>query len=580
MRKLLFLLPFLFVLFAPCASALQTPNITFIPSMISANASFIAITDPAAGNVPARVTWAVVQPPYASGLFPRVDDTFVCYFSNEDPRANCGPAPFTIATVGFTPYTMLIDAVDAAGAVSNLTKSVDVGGITITPALQVIDTSVYMVVSTKGGLPGTVYYSVYKDDLTPVVLNRELVFDIMTDRFKGNITLDEGEYYFAFWGQEAPPGNDFGGTLERVTVGLPQVPGAPVGVLDIEPVKLNILINAGQHFEQTGFSIINVGETTLDNLTVDIPQELEKYLGIVLGAAAMEPNDTAYFTVTLDNVLSGMSINTVVPVLSGTEQVGEISLDIKVSVLGAVPQECPVCPTGAPGEFTLSPSTWTGDFLVGAQSKDFTITNNAETELTGLGYTASGDLAGITGVELPASVPPGGSGTATVTITPLYSGTYLGAVTITSDSGSQTIMAGVNFYDDVSGQIEDARSELEDMLASMTAAQTMQFSDIIDGISGLLDDVQLDFDYGNYASAQKSLTEARAKIALLSEITGAGITPTVPPTPPAVTPEGGFDIVPVILIVVIIAAVGAAVWYYLTKIRKPKSIEEELEEEY
>jgi hypothetical protein len=167
-------------------------------------------------------------------------------------------------------------------------------------------------------------------------------------------------------------------------------------------------------------------------------------------------------------------------------------------------------------------------------------------------------------------------------VSPFSGGVYLGTATVETSGGSQSVLVGLTFYDDVSLDIEDAENDLEDALLLMTAGQKSALSTDIDDVSSLLDSARTDMDFGDYKSAERNLREAEAKIDLLSGIASSGVTPSTPTTPTTPTPTTPADSSSVflIIIVVIIAAMGVLVWYYLTKVRKKKGVEEELEEEF
>ena len=220
--KSVYLLPVFLILLAPCVQALDAPNITFIPSMFSKDASVIAVADMgAAGSV--RVSWRLL-PSLDFGLIPKVDDKFYCYFSNSDPTSNCGPSPFTATTIGLDPYTFIVNAVDGLKQTSNASLQFHTGSITLLPTTQLLDNTLKMVVAARGALPTRVKYSIYRvSDLSSLAVGRELTYDITTDRFSGEEVLSTGEYYVAMWayvGTESEP-DDFGGDLLRVTVGEP-----------------------------------------------------------------------------------------------------------------------------------------------------------------------------------------------------------------------------------------------------------------------------------------------------------------------------------------------------------------------
>ena len=577
MNKLLFSAIVLFFLLSlPGAHALKTPNVTFIPPVLSVNSSFLAVAD-AGDGASIRVGWTVPGVENAYGLFPRTDDGFICYFSSSDSKSTCGPVPFEYSTIGLSPYTMFVEAIDQYKTKTNLTEQVNIGGISVSPTIQVTGNTVYMVVSSKGGIPTAMYYSAHKMDLTPVHVNRQLDYNIITDRFTGNVDLEQGEYYLSFWG--ALTGNsDWGSSLARITVGEAGAPTGPTA-LQADEVKVYWLINKGQTYQQTGFKLSNLGGS-VTNLTVSIPDALDTYLDIVLDKDNLGTNESTFFTVKFAGSQTDLRLNGDAEIKSGSTVLGTFPFQIRVSLIdgGAV-----TCPTVAAGEeLTVAPAIWTASGVAGEElSRTFTITNDADSDATSLGYTLSGAISTIATVELPSTVMAAGTGTATVTVTPTVSGVYTGAVKITSTAGPATIVVGLDIEDDMSSQIEDAKDELESAELSLTAAQEADpiISSLIDDITSRLDSAESDFDAGSYELAKRELEGARGRIAALSSVAAAAALAPTPSTPAA--PAGGDMTVPIILIVALIAIMAVAGWFYFTKVKKgKKELEKELEEEY
>ncbi len=576
MNKLLFSAIVLFFLLSlPGAHALKTPNVTFIPPVLSVNSSFLAVAD-AGDGASIRVGWTVPGVENAYGLFPRTDDGFICYFSSSDSRSTCGPVPFEYSTIGLSPYTMFVEAIDQYKAKTNLTEQVNIGGISVSPTIQVTGNTVYMVVSSRGGIPTAMYYSVHKMDLTPVHVNRQLDYNIITDRFTGNVDLEQGEYYLSFWG--ALTGNsDWGSSLARITVGEAGAPTGP-GVLQADEVKVYWLINKGQTYQQTGFKLSNLGGS-VTNLTVSIPNALDTYLDIVLDKDNLGTNESTFFTVKFAGSQTDLRLNGDAEIKSGSTVLGTFPFQIRVSLIDG--DGITDCPSVAAGEdLSVAPSIWTASGVAGEElSRAFTITNDADSDATSLSYTLSGAISTIATVELPSTVMAAGTGTATVTVTPTASGVYTGAVKITSTAGPATIVVGLDIEEDMSSQIEDAKDELESAELSLSSAQLADpiISGLIEDITSRLDSAESDFGAGSYELARRELEGARGRIAALSSVAAAAALAPTTPTAPA----GGDMTVPIILIVALIAIVAVAGWFYFTKMKKgKKELEKELEEEY
>lgn len=579
MRRLLVAVLALFFLLSlqvPGASALRTPNVTFIPPVLSINSSFLAVADPGTG-ASIRVGWTIPGFENAYGLFPLVDGKYTCYFSDSDQSSNCGPVPFKYSTIGMAPYTMFVEAIDSYGAKTNLTRQVDIGSMSLSPTVQVTGSTVYMVVSSRGGIPSSLLYSVYKTDLTPVQTNSQLTYNIVTDRFTGNTDLGQGEYYIAFWG--AMTGNtDWGSALLKISVGEAGAPSGP-GLVQADEVDPQWLVNAGQTYQQTGFKLSNTGGSPVSNITVELPSTIDTYIDVSLDKTSLGVNETTFFTVSFSGSQTGLRLLGDAEVKSGDTVLGTIPFNIRVSIIEGG-QVTP--PTTSAGGLSASPSTWTASGVVGDSfTKTVTITNNAGSSASNFSYTASGMLSSIASVDLPTSISAGGTGSATITASPFSSGVYVGPVRISSSAGSVDVMAGLTVYEDISIDIEDVTDDLESAESMLTAAQKADptVSDMLNDIRSSLEDAEDDFSMGQYERAQSTLQEARGKISALDSVAAAAaLAPTAPTAPSA---GGGVDILPFALIIALVAVLVVAVWYYLTKIRKAKpKIEKELEEEY
>ena len=119
---ILMLLSSVLVFTASSVYALPSPTVQIIPEAVSPNSSFVLVVDPMVYDTSVRVTWAVpAQHDTDLGLLPREGDTWICYFSNSDNSANCGPTPFSQARES---YDLNIKSVDNTGSTGN--TSVDV----------------------------------------------------------------------------------------------------------------------------------------------------------------------------------------------------------------------------------------------------------------------------------------------------------------------------------------------------------------------------------------------------------------------------------------------------------------------
>jgi hypothetical protein len=573
MRNLLFIGVLLYVLLLPSALAISTPNVTFIPSQISANASFIAIADAGLSN-PTRVSWIV--PGVGDvfyGSFPRTDNNFACYFSNTDATATCGPTPFTFSTIGFDPFTMQIDSINQYGETGNVTLDVAVGGIKLTPDISINDTHIYMVIYPSGGMPLGVNYAVYNENLTLYSGYKSMEKDIKTGWYTGNFAILPGSYFIAF---SATSSSNFGGGVSKITIpGGGEVCTIPENgkskeeyVITADDVSLSkVYINKNQKFEQKGFKMTNIGNETVSGLTVSVPSAISSYLSIILEETTLAPNDTGFFNVKLDNIENSMNINTVVDITSGTDTVGEISVNIPVSVIGAA--ACAVS-----GSLSVQPQIWTGEFLTdeGAE-KTFSLSNNGDSDLTDLSYSTTGNIEDVITVSLPSSITAGEAGDVEVSLDSDYTDNYQGLLVVEAGDDSVSILINANFYPDMSFQITDLSDRLGDVEAGLSEDNLLLLESSIEDIRSLLDSTQLSFDSGDYMDAEKSFIEAQSQIGLLEDVS---YIPFDLPDQPVVGETDLTLVVGVIVAVVVIILV----FIFFKKFKKPKTTEEEFDEEF
>jgi len=553
----------------PSGKAIITPDVTFIPPQISDGASFLALAE---GDLQdsVRIVWSVQGlGDIYFGSFPKVGNNFVCYFSDTDSDANCGPTPFSFSTVGFDPYTMLVDSVNHLGETSNTTVGVSVGGIALNSIITVENKTVSMIIHPSGGLPSIVSYAVYtQENVSSYTMGfQPLTIDTQTGYWLGEIELPGGEYYIAF---TANSGDNFGGDMARVSIPvtpLDECTDQPQGKhsLQAEEVVLSgVIISSNQHYEQTGFKITNLVNETFSGLEAVIPADLADILSIQLDDDELGSNDSTFFTVALDNIQSSMTVNALVDLISGTEVVGQISVNIPVTVIGGF--------TPSTGAFSIQPGVWSGDFLVGGSvSKVFVLVNNDESELTVIDYSVTGNLEDVASVYLPSSVPSSGKGSIDISLEPTSSGNYQGSVIIETSAGAQSILVNAGFYDDISSQLENLKSEFDEVKSLFDSGQLMLLLEVTSSIDTAISNAEDNFEFGNYRPAEKYFVEAQSQVSALSVFSSISVQPGKPDQEP-------LDLVtPLIAVIVLAGVVGAAL--FLKKKRGGKKMEEELDEE-
>lgn len=558
----------LLVILVPSVPALATPNITFIPSEFSANSSLILIVDPGQVSEPVSIMWSCPEcvflrhglPEEGMGSVPRVGDKWYCYFSNTDNASNCGPVPFTATTYSFSPYNFIVSSMDRYGEIRKRNITLNTGGVGLTINTSISGNTVEMTVWADTSVSG-VYYTVYSADTVEPVpgMSGSLSYYIPIRGYTGNVTLEHEDYFIEFRAN-AVIGGDFGGELVKVPLKQPGVvlPDGVVEVKDIviEPVILDIMINRNQEFEQSGFEITNLGNVTIRNLSVSVPGHLVDYLEVDLASDTLSPGGHIFFTVTLKNVQNAMWISTNVNLTSNNTFIKYMPVNITVSVINECIDVQPGCviPTG---ELSINPMIWKGDFLTyGTESKIFTLTNLGNTTLSNFSYaTILGNI--IDSVAFPGSIIPGGVGAINVSVRSSSPGSYTGALTVETEAGDRVVLIGVNFYDDVSGDVSSLGDSMDALKNNMTTEQYNLLSTVISSVESYISNAETDLGYEDYAGAKENYDKAYAAFNTLEGALSAQVI-TVPPEPM------DMSLVLMIAAVVIIAVVA---WFLFKKLR-------------
>lgn len=191
----------------------DSPDVIILPDekVLSVNSAVLIKVDPKTTEKPMRITWSVYNTgSIGLGSFPATTDgKGLCYFSNSDGNATCGPSPF----FNSGPTEMYINVITPSGA-TNKTIPLNISSVSV-PLTNVnrVDNTVNMFfyMAQKAWMK----YSIYKDDLSIYTTERPLEYDIVQARYAGNITLNPGVYYFTFMVNES---GTYGSTLKRIEI--------------------------------------------------------------------------------------------------------------------------------------------------------------------------------------------------------------------------------------------------------------------------------------------------------------------------------------------------------------------------
>ncbi len=192
--------------------AAAIPDVMILPDekIVSLNSSVLIKVDPKTSEAPMRITWSVYNTGnIGMGSFPMVDGKGLCYFSNSDGNATCGPSPFF--QTGETELYVFV--VTPSGA-SNRTLYLNVSQVSVPlDGVNRVDNTVYMYLFM--GKKDWVKYSIYKEDLSIYQSERPLDYEMIQGRYAGNITLNPGVYYFAFIVNDT---GTYGSALKRIEI--------------------------------------------------------------------------------------------------------------------------------------------------------------------------------------------------------------------------------------------------------------------------------------------------------------------------------------------------------------------------
>jgi hypothetical protein len=199
-------------LLVPGFARADSPDVIILPDekVLSVNSAVLIKVDPKTTEKPMRITWSVYNTgSIGLGSFPFVEGKGLCYFSNSDGNATCGPSPFFNAG----PTEMYINVITPGGA-SNKTIPLNISSVSVPlTGVNKADNTVYM--NFYMGQKAWMKYSIYKEDLSIYQTERSLEYDIVQARYAGNITLNPGVYYFTFMVNDS---GTYGSTLKRIEI--------------------------------------------------------------------------------------------------------------------------------------------------------------------------------------------------------------------------------------------------------------------------------------------------------------------------------------------------------------------------
>jgi hypothetical protein len=554
------------------AAAISTPTVTFIPDKVSTNSAFIMIADPhKTQNESVIVTWGLNGPSPSEinrqGSFPRVGGRYVCYFSSTDNESTCGPSPFKNPS-SVPPRSFSVGAVNQDNTTGIAVANISVGDIQMLPTVFTPDGK-NISVRWYTNLVSTLSYKVYyASNYSEAGLAGMVPFSV--DGYSIDIPTGPGDFFISLRIDASDGSGKFGGMLlhyktpEGIYAG-----GGPVS-LSVDTASFEVLLNKGQNYQRTGFSMTNMGSTPLSNLSVVIPSGYAPYLSVTLSNDTIAPGGTIFYTVVIGSSQHSMEMNAMVNVTSNEITIGQIPIRVNVSIVNECEGSTPAnCPSSAGSGVSLSPPAWTGSYLAGEPATlNFTITNTGNTTISNLSYMS--DFGSSLTAIIPTTLLPNGYAPASATLTSSYGGTRSGTITINTPQGSARIVVLVDFYSDISSSLSDIKMEYADFQSNLTSVQRNALAGAFSDLDSDISSAESAQENGNYESASEYYTKASAKLAALKNAFQSGnpITPAAQPV--------SIDTTTILIIVLVVAVAAFA---FLIIRRRRSSGEEELEEE-
>ena len=328
------------VLGSSAQAQLPEPDIYIIPDQLSAESSFVMVADPGSVDGPVRIVWVSGE---GYGLFPYINEKYMCYFSDTDENAICGPSPFRVPTTPGYPYMMDVSSFDSGGDNGTTATHIEVGGLKLDPRVSVSSNgNAMMVVYVSGGNADSVRYRVYDSSFSAITSSYQSLSLIPeSGAFNGSVSLGTGVYYIAF---KANSTTDFGGGIYRVNTGGSS--GTSYGILTAESLDIEMFVDEGAYpTVPVNKRITNGLNQTFTGVSIDLPAtepiDIRSYIRISPSNSTIFPNSFVYYNVSFIKAIDrGMDIYTTAIIKSGTSELGTIPVRVKLSVRGSTTSDC------------------------------------------------------------------------------------------------------------------------------------------------------------------------------------------------------------------------------------------------
>lgn len=343
------------------------------------------------------------------------------------------------------------------------------------------------------------------------------------------------------------------------------------GAITITPSFWNITAAT----DSKTFVINNTGPTTLSNMTLTVSGNISQYITLNTSSiSSLSPSQAAAFYANVSLPQHGFWKGSIAA-SSGTSS---FVIDITANFMtGTIPNNLVVTPTFL--YVVIIPDRTT--------NQQVTLENTGLTAATGFQTNATGLIAPmVSATQTPSSIAANGQDTLGLKIdtTGEDEGTYDGDVNITSSAGYAILSVTIDVIGDLSAQATSKLTLLNNLLANITSLEsqgknTTSVRSLYNQTKTLLQDVQTDYNNGDWADAKSKFDTAEQQISSITSMITALAT------------ERGPDyswVIWTIAFVVIIIIVGITAFKYRNKIKelidrilkKEKPQQEQQQQEY
>ncbi len=531
-------------------------NVYTIPGNFSAKLPVLLVAETSDLQEPSYVSWDIVTDPHLGSFKKLSSNKWLCYFSPKD--STCGDVPFDQGGAG---VSFGLDITAFSGKESSAVKqlSVNPGELELVTVDHEIgktgEGSVFITVAAKNAVvSGTPKYSIYKAGDLSLFDSGDLAKRTFTGDYLLNRTLPGGQYFVAF---EFSSDKGSGGFVDYIELGGP----GSTGSLDVDVARDEKTHSLGETY--TGdFSIRNPLNQEFTNLSVVVADDIKDVVKVVLEKATIASKATLKYTVKVENIRTGMFINSFFELYSGAgaakKLLNKVPINLKINLAGQAFG-------GSNPSLVLSNPIWSGEYLSSEEIRtEITIRNGGGGELQISGIEAREGLSSSVIKSDPVTDKiTSGEAKLVLKLQTTAPDTYTGKVTVKSNWGDKDVAVSIRVYGDLQTDLTDTRATFD------KAKEELKKKYSEDVVSSLASSIDLNLQTADnhisnkqYSQAQESLEKAKAQILLLGRL---------PDVPAGISP---------LVIIIVIVIVAVALFVYKKKFLKGKTAEQTEEEKY